>query len=193
MAQPCGRLAFRGCPAAGAILPGRDRVALPDADAFRAGLRLFRHVALRVFHERPGKTLAHHLRIDVPAVARSRWRACVRICHARADRRTPCGRRPASRAPTSRRARTANGRTTCACRSGPTSGASMPSSRIRVSPTLMVSPSTTRASAVRRRSVASADRRAPNAAAGHAEDAQQPARTPLAHELYILDYDSRIG
>src|SRR5258708_3011538 len=49
-----GRLLFGGGPPLGAELPGRHRLALPDAEALRFGSRLLLHVARRVFDERPG-------------------------------------------------------------------------------------------------------------------------------------------
>src|SRR5882724_2340565 len=60
-----GRLMLGRGPAPRAELPGRHRLALPDADALRARLRLLLHIAPGVSHEGPGEALAHHLRVDV--------------------------------------------------------------------------------------------------------------------------------
>src|ERR1700704_437376 len=79
-----GRLLLDRGPALGAELPGRHRLALPDAEAFRFGQRLLLHVAGGVSDEGPGIALAHHLRIDVAAVDEAhRQRAPVLIEPAR--------------------------------------------------------------------------------------------------------------
>src|SRR2546430_925102 len=63
-----GRLLLGGGPAPGAVVPGRLRLALPDAEALCLRLRLLPHVARGVPDEGPGVALAHHESVDVAAV-----------------------------------------------------------------------------------------------------------------------------